>query len=102
MAQHLQAGGPGTGQWAFPLVAHMDRFAVVSRASVNPYKADNIGIAWHLVQTRWGRTLLHLAAALRAGHWRWHLAGIIRELREPRVRDARQASLWHGRHGAGC
>jgi hypothetical protein len=37
-------------------------------------------MAWHLVQTRWGRALLHLAAALRAGHWSWHLAGIMREL----------------------
>jgi hypothetical protein len=102
MARHLKAGGPGTGQWVFPLVALPDRFGAVSRASVNPQKADSIGMAWHLVQTRWGRALLHLAAALRAGHWRWHLAGIIRELGEPWLRDARQARLYHGRNRGGC
>ncbi len=33
----------------------------------------------HLSQSGWGRSCLHLAAAMRAGHWRWHLAGIGRE-----------------------
>jgi hypothetical protein len=36
-------------------------------------------MALYLSQERWGRVCLHVAAALRAGHWRWHLAGIGRE-----------------------
>ena len=59
-------------------------------------------MAAYLVQMRWGRALLHLAAALRAGHWSWHLAGIIRELSEPRMRDIRRAKLCRGRAGEGC
>ena len=31
-------------------------------------------------QERWGRVRLHLVAAVRAGHWGWHLAGIGREI----------------------
>jgi hypothetical protein len=34
----------------------------------------------YLSQSCWGRSCLHLAAALRARHWRWHLAGIEREI----------------------
>jgi hypothetical protein len=34
----------------------------------------------YLSQERWGRVCLHFVAALRAGHWRWHLAGIGREI----------------------
>ena len=34
----------------------------------------------YLCQRSWGRSCLHLMAALRAGHWRWHLAGIRREM----------------------
>jgi hypothetical protein len=34
----------------------------------------------YLSQTRWGRVCLHLVTALRAGHWRWHFAGIGREM----------------------
>jgi hypothetical protein len=34
----------------------------------------------YLSQRCWGRSCLHLAAALRVGHWRWHLAGIRREI----------------------
>jgi hypothetical protein len=34
----------------------------------------------YLSQKRYGRVCLHLAAALRAGHWRWHFAGIEREI----------------------
>jgi hypothetical protein len=37
--------------------------------------------ALNLCQTRSGRILLHLAAILRAGHARFHLAGVLRELR---------------------
>jgi hypothetical protein len=37
-------------------------------------------MALYLSQERWGRVCLHLVAALRAGHWRWHLAGIGREI----------------------
>ena len=33
----------------------------------------------YLSQSGWGRSWLHLVAALQAGHWRWHLAGIRRE-----------------------
>ena len=101
MVQLLQVEGSETGPWVFPLVAHLDRFAAVSRASVNPHNADNIGMALHLVQTRWGRALLHLAATFRAGHWRWHLGGIIRELRELRMRVPRHGRLWPSRDGAG-
>lgn len=59
-------------------------------------------MASYLVQTRWGRALLHLAAALRAGHWSWHAAGIIRELSQPRMSDARQARLCRDRDGEAC
>jgi len=38
-------------------------------------------MALHLSQERWGRAWLHLVAALRSGHWRWHLAGMEREMR---------------------
>jgi hypothetical protein len=34
----------------------------------------------YLSQNGWGRSCLHLAAAMRAGHWRWHFAGIGREI----------------------
>jgi hypothetical protein len=37
-------------------------------------------MAFYLSQERWGRVCLHFLAALRAGHWRWHLAGIEREI----------------------
>jgi hypothetical protein len=37
-------------------------------------------MALYLIQARWGRVCLHLVAALRAGHWLWHLAGIGREM----------------------
>lgn len=36
-------------------------------------------MSFYLSQRGWGRACLHLAAAIRAGHWRWHLAGIRRE-----------------------
>jgi len=44
----------------------------------------------YLSQRCWGRSCLHLAAAMRAGHWRWHLAGIGREIhfKWPRIRRA--------------
>jgi len=34
----------------------------------------------YLSQKSWGRSCLHLAAALQRGHWRWHFAGIWREI----------------------
>jgi hypothetical protein len=34
----------------------------------------------YLSEERWGRVCLHFVAALRAGHWGWHLAGIGREI----------------------
>ena len=37
-------------------------------------------MALYLSQERWGRVCLHFVAALRAGHWSWHLAGIEREM----------------------
>ena len=37
-------------------------------------------MALYLSQERWGRVCLHLVAALRAGRWGWHLAGIGREI----------------------
>ena len=37
-------------------------------------------MALYLNQESWGRVRLHLVAALRAGHWGWHLAGIGREI----------------------
>jgi hypothetical protein len=37
-------------------------------------------MTFHLIQERWGRVCLHFVAALRAGHWRSHLAGIGREI----------------------
>jgi hypothetical protein len=86
----------------FPLVGPPDRFGAVSRASVNPDKAEGLGMASHFIQTRSGRALLHLAAALRAGHWSWHFAGIIRELGQSRMRGARAARLPRGREGEGC
>jgi hypothetical protein len=44
----------------------------------------------YLSQRRWGRSYLHLAAAMRAGHLRWHFAGIGREVHftKPPVRQA--------------
>jgi hypothetical protein len=59
-------------------------------------------MAAYMVQTRSGRALLHLAAALRAGHWSWHVAGIIREVGQARMRDARQFRLPRGKDGEGC
>jgi hypothetical protein len=38
-------------------------------------------MALYLIQERWGRVCLLFAAALRAGHWGWHLAGIGREIK---------------------
>jgi hypothetical protein len=38
----------------------------------------------YLSQNSWGRSCLHLAAAMRAGHWRWHFAGIGREIHFPK------------------
>lgn len=40
----------------------------------------------YLSQRSWGRSCLHLAAALHHGQWRWHLAGIRREIRFPQSR----------------
>ena len=37
-------------------------------------------MGFYLSQERWGRVCLHFVAALRAGHWRWHLVGIGREI----------------------
>jgi hypothetical protein len=34
----------------------------------------------YLCERCWGRSCLHLVAALRGGHWRWHLTGIRREI----------------------
>jgi len=37
-------------------------------------------MAYYLTQRRWGRACLHLAVAVRGGHWRWHLGFIRREM----------------------
>jgi hypothetical protein len=37
-------------------------------------------LALSLSEERWGRVFLHFVAALRAGHWSWHFAGIGREM----------------------
>ena len=37
-------------------------------------------MALYLSREWWGRACLHFVAALRAGHWSWHLAGIGREI----------------------
>ena len=34
----------------------------------------------YLSERYWGRSCLHLAAAIRAGHWRWHRGGLGREV----------------------
>jgi hypothetical protein len=39
----------------------------------------------YLSQRRWGRSCLHLAAVMRTGHWRWHFAGIGREIHFTRL-----------------
>lgn len=37
-------------------------------------------MALYLSEEWWGRVFLHFVAALRAGDWGWHLAGIGREI----------------------
>jgi hypothetical protein len=51
-------------------------------------------MAIYLSQERWGRVCLHFVAALRAGHWGWHFAGIEREIvcMWPRTRRASTAA----------
>ena len=51
-------------------------------------------MALYLIQERWGRVCLHMMAALRAGHWGWHLAGIGREIKciWPQTRRAAAAA----------
>jgi hypothetical protein len=39
----------------------------------------------YLSQRCWGRSCLPLAAAMRAGHWRWHFGGIRREIHFTRL-----------------
>ena len=84
----------------FPRIAQAK--PALSRALVNPYYADGIGMAFYLVQKRWGRALLHLVAALRAGRWSWHFAGITRELRRPRMPEVPLASLCQGAAREAC
>ena len=38
-------------------------------------------MALYLIQECCGRVCLHFEAALRAGHWGWHIAGIGREIK---------------------
>jgi len=51
-------------------------------------------MALHLSQEPLGRVCLHFVAALRAGHWGWHLAGIGREIEwmRPHTRQASDAA----------
>ena len=53
-------------------------------------------MALYLIQERWGRVCLHFAAALRAGHWRWHLAGIGREIECIRPHASRAPAIANG------
>jgi hypothetical protein len=53
-------------------------------------------MALYLSQERWGRVYLHFAAALRGGHWRWHLAGIGREIQCLRPRSHRAPAAANG------
>lgn len=46
----------------------------------------------YLSQRGWGRSCLHLAAAIRAGHWRVHLAGIRREIHLPHPQHRKTAA----------
>jgi hypothetical protein len=41
---------------------------------------EDVIMTRYLSKTRLGRVCLHVMAALRAGHWGWHLAGIEREI----------------------
>lgn len=45
-----------------------------------PAAMQGTTMALYLSQECWGRVCLHFVAALRAGHWGWHLAGIGREI----------------------
>jgi hypothetical protein len=58
-------------------------------------------MAAYLVQTRWGRALLHLAAVLRGGHWSWHVDGILCELSQRHMSDIRQGRPYGSRDGEG-
>jgi len=51
-------------------------------------------MALHLIQESWHRVCLHFGAALRAGHWGWHLTGIGREIESiwPQTRRASAAA----------
>jgi len=53
-------------------------------------------MARYLIQEWWGRVCLHLVAALRAGHWRWHLAGIGREFECLRLQPSWAAATAKG------
>jgi hypothetical protein len=46
-------------------------------------------IALRLSESRLGRAALHVCSAARRGHWRFHLAGVCREMTEP-IRERRK------------
>jgi hypothetical protein len=56
----------------------------------------------YLSQKCWGRSCLHLAAAMRAGHWRWHFAGIGREIHFTRMTLNEPATQAADYKNAGC
>ena len=56
-------------------------------------------MALYLSQERWGRVCLHFLAALRAGHWRWHFAGIGREIEWIWSQTRRALAAAHGWNG---
>src|SRR5258706_14551769 len=62
-----------------PSLEVSSRSQITPRGDVRESTKDRI-MTLYLSQRCWGRSCLHLAAALRAGHWRWHLVGISREI----------------------
>jgi hypothetical protein len=64
-------------------VAGQDRETAPAVSGQESTEIKNMSL--YLSQRCWGRSCLHLAAAMRAGHWRWHFAGIGREIHFTRV-----------------
>ena len=62
-----------------------------NRSAVSGQELTEVkNMSLYLSQRCWGRSCLHLAAAMRAGHWRWHFTGIGREIHFPKplIREA--------------
>jgi hypothetical protein len=76
----------------------MPTVALGSNTWVGPVGLATEGetMAGYLSQEHWGRVCLHCAAALRAGHWGWHLAGIKREMEWVRLKARWASALANG------